>query len=876
MAYYLFRRKERLLAAHFSDALRLKLAPPAPYRRFLLQLALLVPGMTLALLAVARPQWGSREETVYQRGRDLVIALDVSRSMLARDVHPNRLGRAKADLLDLIREIHGDRVALIAFSGKANLLCPLTTDHTYLKQVLDGVDIDSAPRGRTDIGDAIRAALDTFESDHGSHKAMILISDGEDLSGSAAQKAAEAGERGIPIFAVGLGDPKGARIPSEEKRGAYLQHDGEDVLTRLNHEILSTLARSTGGAYLPVGRASLSESTLGTIYRQHMSRITSQDLEESVRRRKIERFQIFLLPGLLCLLAGSFLSRGRLARQARTSRPVTVPPPLRNIAAGLALLLTTSNTLAQTNATTPVERQDDELSDIAPGRTGARKAQQFYRLGLYEKAAKTFEAAADGATQKSQHDFHHNAAIAYYKAGSFKKSAELLEQMSMQKTKAPFDTEYALGVVQYRAAHDQDSETPHSTAAIERERLLRDSGQRFQQAARLSPKHASALRNLAVVQDKLPAAADAAHVARLMAEHGSSHPFQLADQILKRQREIIEVMPDAFTNDTPERIEMFEQLASLQTDNADLAIPLKAVLHGAQSEAENPPDKEQLEKLSHFLDETRSRMQDAGRSLRDLKMEAYEPAIQAESEIYGLWKGMAPYHPLLSEDITRQTNVFKVSTALGADATERAMEALAYQQQESAGLTRLFLDRFSEAFPEGTPAPAPATSPTEPSTNAPALTPEQRAEIVRLTEEAIGRQTAALKHIEDKALPDSIAAQQRSLELLKQIEALLPQQAQEPDPQDQQEDQEQEQDQKQEDQEQDPQSDAQQDPEQDQQPPQEEPEPEEAPEPEQQEATLSQEETERLLDKVLQREKDYLDEKKRRQHLHMPSLGQDW
>ncbi len=135
-------------AGFVSAAMAARLAPRSSPVRRTWQLLLLMSGVILALVAVARPQWGIKEETVYQRGRDLMLVLDVSRSMLATDVHPSRLGRAKVDLQDLIRQLRGDRVGLLAFRGRPLLLCPLTTDYGFLSQALDGADLSSAPRRR--------------------------------------------------------------------------------------------------------------------------------------------------------------------------------------------------------------------------------------------------------------------------------------------------------------------------------------------------------------------------------------------------------------------------------------------------------------------------------------------------------------------------------------------------------------------------------------------------------------------------------------------------------------------------------------------------------------------------------------------------------
>jgi len=188
------KKLEDRLASFISPDMQKKLRPTASGLRFRWQVGLLSTGMFLLLVAAARPQWGVREERVYQRGRDLVIALDVSRSMLANDVHPNRLQRAKADIMDLIKELRGDRAALLVFRRKAIMLCPLTTDYSYLKQTLETVSTDSAPAGETDIGDAIAKALESLKTDEGAHKAIILISDGEDLSGRGLTAAQEAGK----------------------------------------------------------------------------------------------------------------------------------------------------------------------------------------------------------------------------------------------------------------------------------------------------------------------------------------------------------------------------------------------------------------------------------------------------------------------------------------------------------------------------------------------------------------------------------------------------------------------------------------------------------------------------------------------------------
>ncbi|MBR3086546.1 MAG: VWA domain-containing protein, partial [Kiritimatiellae bacterium] len=171
-----------------------------------LRTCLLTGGLVILSLAAARPQWGRSDFKVASRGASLLIALDVSRSMLAADVHPNRLERAKADILDLIGDLRGDRAGLLAFRGRGVMLCPLTADYAFLRQAIDGVSVDSAPRGETDIADAIEKCLEALATSAEDNCAIVLISDGEDLAGRAAKAAAKAAARNIPIFTVGIGD----------------------------------------------------------------------------------------------------------------------------------------------------------------------------------------------------------------------------------------------------------------------------------------------------------------------------------------------------------------------------------------------------------------------------------------------------------------------------------------------------------------------------------------------------------------------------------------------------------------------------------------------------------------------------------------------
>ena len=217
---FLRARREKSLERLVAPALRGRLMPPGA-NLWGLQAVLIVFGLALTLFAASRPQWGKSTEKVIERSRNVVVAVDVSRSMLAEDVRPNRLERVKADVADLIDSLEGDRCALVAFRRTGLVVCPLTTDHGFLRSALEQLSPDSAPRGETDLGGAIRASLDALDPAADDHNAIILISDGGDLRG------------GDSLYGAGgddqiLGRERRARVRHVQRGQSGIQHDGDD------------------------------------------------------------------------------------------------------------------------------------------------------------------------------------------------------------------------------------------------------------------------------------------------------------------------------------------------------------------------------------------------------------------------------------------------------------------------------------------------------------------------------------------------------------------------------------------------------------------------------------------------------------------------
>ena len=309
---FLRARREKALTRLVAPALRQRLMPKTA-NLWGLQAWLMILGLALCLLAAARPQWGKSTEKFVERSRNVVVAIDVSRSMLAADVRPNRLERAKADVADLIDSLEGDRCALVAFRRTGVTLCPLTSDRGFLRSALEQMTPESAPRGETDLGSAIRAALDALDPAADDHNAIIVISDGGDLRGEALQNAEIAKKRGIPIFTVGIGDPKvGATLQDES--GRPLKYKGEVVKVKLEETALKAIAEASRGRYVPLATAGTAETTLGAIYRKFLRQVAAKEQNEA-EQRAAERYQVFLAPGLVLLILGACLSRGRFARR---------------------------------------------------------------------------------------------------------------------------------------------------------------------------------------------------------------------------------------------------------------------------------------------------------------------------------------------------------------------------------------------------------------------------------------------------------------------------------------------------------------------------------------------------------------------------------
>jgi len=284
-------------------------SPVAERRR----LALATTCLGLAALALLGPTVGYAEREVRRRGIDLVLAVDTSRSMLAGDVRPSRLERAKREIRGLLRRLRGDRVALVGFAGDARVACPLTHDYASFEGFLEELDPSRNRVGGTDLGAAIRESLRLFDGRSGSHEAVVLLTDGEDLTGEGLAAANAALEKRIRIFVLGVGTAEGGKILLAEGGGERFLEDrsGEEVVSRLESGGLAAIAERSGGEFLPV---TASAAPLEDLYDARIAAVEEREFEGAVRREPIDRFQWPLAAAIGIALLVAALDGGRRRR----------------------------------------------------------------------------------------------------------------------------------------------------------------------------------------------------------------------------------------------------------------------------------------------------------------------------------------------------------------------------------------------------------------------------------------------------------------------------------------------------------------------------------------------------------------------------------
>lgn len=653
-------------------------APGIPPRARL-QTVLVLTALACTLMALAGPRWGRSAETAVTRGRNLMLVVDVSRSMLARDVRPDRLGRAKADLIDLIDALGGERAGVIAFRGKGVLLCPLTSDAAFLRQCIDGLSPDSAPPGETDIADALGKALAAFGESGVSHNAVVLVSDGEDLAGRAAETAAVAGRRGVPVFAVGIGSPGGASIPDG---GALLTHDGQTVRTALSEESLRTIAERSGGRYIPLAVSGTAATTLGAVYRRYLTRLDAVDREERLGEGLADRSGIFGFLAALAALTAALLSVGRpgFAALAFLSAPA-----------------------------------------ILTAATPAREAQAAWRDGRYAEAAARYAEARAGAEPSETARLAYNEALALRAAGDVTNALDTVRIAAADPDFAARASDLEGRLLLARAGNEED---PAGRLAAREEAAAA-----FNRVLAADPDSPAAQRNLARALDGLGQLRRDVRREAALKKYANAQLGQLLPELLTRQRALTKAVPEVFSGPDPElRILQADRLAADVRALADIWYPVLDRL----------PQAVQDETLRTTLQQGAA----ASRGTLDAAAEAFadlnpDPAALAGTEpfIYDFWKTVADPPALNAEAIAVQTHAMTGSGRPYMPAREDIPEVAALLDQFGLIFPKWAEAQLQQAQQQAATPPAQGTgkAPSQPAE--PAFTEEDRDIILRTVEE---------------------------------------------------------------------------------------------------------------------------------------------
>lgn len=392
------KKRRKRLSLLTSNKLFSNLIPEWSPARQKIKFGLFLLALFFLLSALARPQWGSQKRMTTPTGIDILVAVDVSKSMLAEDVKPNRLERVKLSMGNLLEKVQGDRLGLVAFSGSSFLQCPLTLDHQAFLKTLNDLEVGLIKRPGTNLALPIDEAARSFSKDD-SDRFLVLLSDGEDLEGEGLKRAKAAVEEGIKIFTIGIGSKGGARIPTDpigkSNSNFLLDRDGKTILSKLDEQSLKSIADVTGGKYFPLGPTGEGlEYTL-----QHLQTIGQQKKKTQLSMElPIERFQPFILLSLLFLIVEIMTASGKTKLFKRSNASLCI------------LLCFFGGCLKKDNV---------KLAEEAIQQNDSRGAAFFYEAEI--NASKELDQPIDSR-------LFLNAGLAYLEAGDLDKADYFLEK----------------------------------------------------------------------------------------------------------------------------------------------------------------------------------------------------------------------------------------------------------------------------------------------------------------------------------------------------------------------------------------------------------------------------------------------------------------
>ncbi len=314
------RQRQRAIARVGEPSLIARLSQSVNTRGRRLKAVLWIGALALLIVSLARPQWGEAKQTMTQKGVQVMVALDVSKSMLAQDLKPDRLTRAKMEIAELMNHLNGDEVGLTVFSGASFVLFPLTSDYNTARSFLDSARPGIVSRPGTAIGEAIHTALRGFDDARNSQKVIVVMTDGEDNAANVQTAAQEAAKTGVMIDTIGFGSSAGDVIPEYDEAGNQIgvkkDKSGQTVVSALNEQALRDIAAATGGQYYP---ATADGSELDALAAQ-LNGLQKGDIQQRDTVERSEQFQWFLAPALMLLIAGELISDRKSSQRPISSR----------------------------------------------------------------------------------------------------------------------------------------------------------------------------------------------------------------------------------------------------------------------------------------------------------------------------------------------------------------------------------------------------------------------------------------------------------------------------------------------------------------------------------------------------------------------------
>ncbi len=472
----IFVRGEQRGAERLREFVSAKLLPQLAgtvnRRRRLFRFGLQLLGVALAVICLAQPRWGYTFQNVKRKGLDLLIAVDTSRSMLSNDVQPNRLERVKLAAHDLIAELQGDRVGLIAFAGRAFLQAPLTIDYSAALESIIDLDTETIPEGGTNISEAISLAAETFGKSAMGNRALIIFTDGEELSGDAVKAAKAAADKGLRIFTVGVGTPQGSLIPvtSEDGATAFVKNpEGQVVKSKLDEKRLSEIAQAAGGFYLHLENG---PRTMKQLYSEGLAKMQAGEIDARLSRRPIERYE-WPLGAALIALALSMLISDRDRKRTRERSLVSAPAKI--TAATAALILC-----------------------VSPFVFGAAPGLDAYRDGKFNDAYDAFQDTLKAHPQSRVEDkLQFDSGAAAYKMKEYAKALQSFSQALLSPdTGLQAKSHYNLGNTLYQQGEEQKSKQNKLND-------WRNALEHYQQTLKIDPHNQPAKENYEYVKKKI-------------------------------------------------------------------------------------------------------------------------------------------------------------------------------------------------------------------------------------------------------------------------------------------------------------------------------------------------------------------------------------